>query len=209
MNKIAMYKFLLTTLLIFVLSNTFAQKYMDNILSKSCECVDKVSTDLPMQEFNLQLGLCMIEAAQPYKKQLMKDYDIDLENIDSNGQGEKLGRTIGVKMATTCPNTLMRLTNKMTAPETETTTNVEAVGTVSHIDRELFVVFTLKDSYDKEVKYYWLSAVESPINLDQNYPSLLGKDVSIIYETQELFDPNIEIYRDFNVIQKISLAIGD
>ncbi|PIB36020.1 hypothetical protein BFP72_11750 [Reichenbachiella sp. 5M10] len=196
-------------LFLFVFSNAYSQKYMDKLLVESCECVDKIDIDLELQQYNLQLGLCMLEAAQPYQKQLLKDYEIDIAHIDTNGQGEKLGRMIGVKMASVCPNTLLALSNKMNPqPSPEPSIQV-ATATVSQIDHDPFVVFTLKDSYDKEVKYYWLSPVESDLELIQNYPALLDKKVSIRYETQELFDPKIEVYRDFNVIQEINLAIEE
>ncbi|MBA4053558.1 MAG: hypothetical protein C0490_02495, partial [Marivirga sp.] len=86
------------------IADVFSQEYMDKIVVQSCECLGKVSEDLEGQQYNVELGLCMIEASMPYKKQLRKDYDINLDQIEN--EGEKLGRIIGLKMVAVCPTAL-------------------------------------------------------------------------------------------------------
>ncbi len=109
-------KSILTTLFVAIAFMAFSQDYMDKIAIASCECIDNVSDTIPTDQFNMELGLCMLEASMPYKKQLKKDHGINFDKIES--QGEKLGRLIGIKLASTCPNTLMRMVKKVN-PELE------------------------------------------------------------------------------------------
>ena len=87
-----MKKFIL--LLILVSSKTvFAQtNYMDEIVSESCDCIEHISKELDSETYTMQLGLCMIKASMPYKKQLKKDHNINLDNIIKDA--EKLGEVM-------------------------------------------------------------------------------------------------------------------
>ena len=104
-------KSIFTTLFVAIAFMAFSQDYMDKIAVASCECIDNVSDTIPTDQFNMELGLCMLEASMPYKKQLKKDHGINFDKIES--QGEKLGRLIGIKLASTCPNSLMRMVKKV------------------------------------------------------------------------------------------------
>ena len=65
-------------LLMLFSTNLKAQDYLDKIVEQACDCVGKLSEDLCTEGFTMQAGLCIIQAAEPYSKKLMKDYDIDL-----------------------------------------------------------------------------------------------------------------------------------
>jgi len=151
--------------------------------------------------------MCIIEAAIPYKKQLLKDHDIDMDQIDV--YGEKLGMLIGVKLASVCPNTLLRVTklsNAGNAEEPEEIDDIQIVnGRVTKIEDEQFVIFSVKDETNRVSKYYWLSGIESDFDITSDYMELLNKDVIITYESIELFDPRIQVYRQFKIISEIKV----
>lgn len=200
-----MKKPIVTTLLFLLAGALFSQDYMDEIARKSCDCLTNLAEGLEPDQFNMELGLCMIEAALPYKKQIKKDYDIDLDKIEV--EGERLGRIIGLKMASICPSALVKITRQQMQEETEPD-NVElsTQGLVTKIESDFFVVFSVKEASGKTTKFYWLTFVESDDDLPSSYASFKGKSVNIGYSPMEFFDPVIKEYRQFMVINSIALA---
>lgn len=173
---------------------------MDKIAAKSCDCLNNVPDSLQTQQFNMALGVCMLEASMPYKKQIKKDYDINLDQIDKEGQ--KLGRIIGVKMATACPNSLIKITQKQ-SESAPGKTQKKIKGTIIKIEKDFFISFSIKDEDGKLLKLYWLTFIKSNNELTENYSMLLQKNVEITYTTQEFFDPKIEQYRQFLIVDSL------
>lgn len=63
---------------------SFAQiDYLEKIAIASCNCADSLSPDLKISDRNIRLGLCMINACEPYGEELLRDHQIDLKRIDS------------------------------------------------------------------------------------------------------------------------------
>lgn len=182
--------------------NLFSQEYMDKIAQQTCDCLSKIPDSTNTQKMYMELGICMIKASEPYKKQIKKDYNIDITNIDK--EGEALGKVVGLKMATFCPDGLYRL-SKIEQKETKEKAKEDliSIGKITQIDREIFVVFSVFDNSGKSIKFYWLTSVESNIDLANNYKTLLETDVKIKYFTKDLFDPKIGEYRNFNILEKI------
>jgi len=195
-----MKQFLLISLLALSFGEVLSQDYLEAITKKSCSCLGEVSDDLDKEEFNMKLGVCIIEASIPYKKQLKKNHNIDLDHIET--EGANLGRLIGVKMATVCPDALVKVTQ--TAKSKEAGGDVQEVsGTVTKIENDVFVIFHLKDDTGKISKYYWMSFVESDLDLTNTYSGMVGKALMIEYEPREFFDPKLLEYRQFSVIKTI------
>lgn len=196
-----MKKIITITLTLFSL-NTFSQEYMDKIAQQTCDCLSKIADTANAERMYMELGVCMIKASEPYKKQLKKDYDIDFNNIEK--EGEALGKIVGFKMATVCPDGLIRLLKMAeTEPKENKKEALTSIGKVTQIDREVFVVFSVFDNSGKSMKFYWLTSAESNIDLANNYKTLIESDVKIKYYTKEFFDPKIGEYRNFNIIEKI------
>ena len=198
-----MKKLILLSFSFFLINSTYSQAYMDKILEKTCNCIVELPDTLSTDQFNLEIGACMIEASMPFKKQLKKDYDIDLDNIETDAG--KLGKLIGLKMASFCPDMLMKLTGRSKVDNTAYNASEYIMGTIVKIENDPFVVFSLKDETGKITKLYWLTFIESDIELTDNYLSLQGKFVKISYTTDEFFDPKIVQYRQFQIIKSIKL----
>ncbi len=188
-------------LLSFLSISAYSQDYMDKIAQQTCDCLSKISDTVNVQKQYMELGVCMINAAQPYKKQLKKDHNINFDNIEN--EGAALGKVIGFKMATVCPDALVRLSNMDKEEDTSTKNKLISIGRVTQIDRENFVVFSVFDNSGKSMKFYWLTSAESNIDLANNYRTLIENNVKITYYAKEFFDPKIGEYRNFNVIEKI------
>lgn len=195
---------LILACLLLVAGKSFSQDYMDKIVEKSCACTETVPDTLESQQFNMQLGLCMLEASMPYAKQIKKDHGIDMENI--NVAGEKLGRLIGMKMAGVCPDVLVKLTNKVKGKSAPSKKEITVDGTITKVEKDFFVVFTVRDESGKTSKYYWLTLIKSDTDLVSNYAALVGKNVAIIAESQDFFDPKLDEYRSFLIIKGITVV---
>ena len=143
-----------TIIFLFLLLNLkgFSQDYLDKITQQTCGCLNKVSDTVSTDRMYMELGVCMISAAEPYKKQLKKDHNIDISNIDSNEEGEKLGKLIGIKMASVCPDALLALTARAEKNEKNNESDLNVfVGRITKIDKDYFVVFTITDTENKSL----------------------------------------------------------
>lgn len=196
-------KNLLAAALIPLSTFVFSQDYKNKIAQASCDCISKVgdeSKDSKTRE--VKFGLCMITASMPYSKELKRDYNIDVSNLDDeNGKSfEELGEKIGLLMATECSDVFI----KLFAENDETSVNSGSVlllsGTLKKIEKENFVIFHIVGDYNNLTKFYWVSPVESNLDLPKEYNSLLHKKVSISYYPAEIFDVKINDYRNVNII---------
>jgi hypothetical protein len=177
-----------------------AQEYMDSLAKASCECLGKIPEGVPAQELNARAGICLLQQLPPYKDKLKTDFGVDLDNIVKDG--ERIGQILGLRMATQCPTTVVKLGIISKADKAAVVENT-VEGVISRIEKDFFVVFSLKDNSDKTIKLYWLSQVPSSIDLINNYESLLGKSIKVTYQPKEFFDPKVNDYRPFNLITKI------
>jgi len=196
---------LLFTLLFTISNFSFAQKYMDDIAQTACECFEKLPDTLTTKEYEMKLGFCLLEAASPYQKQLKKDYKINFAKIDT--EGEELGRIIGLKMATICPDAFLKIMGETDFEEVEENNTTENIvtGKIIQISDDAFVVFSVKDEKGKISKFYWFTFIESNIELSTKYKTLADKKVIITYTTQEFFDTKLGEYRNFKIIQKLDV----
>ena len=194
---------LLIILLAATCGNALSQDFMAVIAQKGCSCAETLPDTLDATQSNMKLGVCMIEASMPYKKQIKKTYDIDLDNIDKDG--EKLGRLIGVKMATVCPDALVKISQRSVQKTLPVKEDLFSAGTVTKIDNEPFVTFSIKDESGKVTKYYWLTFIDTQYDLANSYSAISGKSVRINYESREFFDPRLLEYRQFLVIKKMEV----
>jgi hypothetical protein len=196
------YKFLVSAMMI-ISTVGLSQDYMDEITIKACECLNTVSDTLEAEKLNLELGLCIINAASPYDKQLKKDYKIDFNKIDTHG--EELGRIIGLKMISVCPDALRTMVNQSKKKDANKISEGIFEGQIVGIDDSKFVEFSVKDEFGKVSKFYWFTFVESNAELSNNYKTLLDASVQITFLTQEFFDARVAEYRNFNIIQKFEI----
>jgi len=187
------------------------EDYMNTIANECCKCMSRISDTLNQDNFYMELGLCMLKEATPYKKQLKKDYKIDIDNFSE--YGEKFGEILGIKMAIACPEEFLRLSkagminldNEEGTQDVASNTAASTSGTIQKIEEDCFVVFVLKDNTGKISKFYWLDFIDTGNDLISNYKNLLGKSLEVFYKQREFFDPKISEYRNFNVITKLVL----
>jgi hypothetical protein len=181
------------------------EDYLDEITRQSCECLDGISEDIDLEMYYMELGFCVIEASTPYQKELERDYGIDFDKIDT--QGEQLGEIVGVRMTTICPKTLQKLIQKANAEdngEPEPTT-MSYEGKVTSVDRGDFLTLDVKNEAGKTTRFYWLTFVEADDDWLSDYRKLEGKSVQIAYRMEEFYDPKLEMYRMFYVLEALAV----
>lgn len=183
---------------------SFSQTYFDKIVEESCACISKVSDNLDKERYTQEIGICMLVAAEPYRKQLKKEHGINFDKIDVDG--EKLGRLIGMKMATMCPNAILSAVNKSDESSTASAGGKSFGGTVTKLENDFFVILHVKEESGKINKFYWLTYVESDVDLADQYASMIGSPVNITYRSEDMFDPKIKEYRQFSIIEKIEFT---
>ena len=206
-----MKQLLLSVTLTLAAFTCFSQKYMDKMAAASCDCLAELPDSLDQNTKNIKLGLCMIEVATPYTKELKRDHDIDLANVDV--EGERLGKLVGLHMVSICPDALMQFANNSTAntpsqssPQAQAKVETsEVTGSVLQVNSDYFVSFYIKDDNGISEKYYWLTPVETNFDLNFEYTSLKGQIIYATYIVQNFFDPKIGEYRSFKVIQSLSV----
>lgn len=203
-------------IVMFNLNISVAQKYMDEITQKSCECIESIDLKGNKDQVSAKLGICMLQASMPHKKQLKKDHDIDLD-ILGDEEGKKLGTIIGFKLAGVCPESLIKISQliqnnvdeiiveELEEEEFKKETK-QLKGKIKNIENNLFVVITVEETNGKTTKLIWMNFVQSNIDLPSKWETLVGKNVSISYNSNaQFFDPKINDYRIFLVIEKLNV----
>jgi hypothetical protein len=185
-------------------SHTYAQEYVQQIAKRACECSEKVKPSANEKMRNMEVGFCILNAAnEDDKRKLKAEFNLDFNEIDKNG--EKIGAFIGMRMAPICPGTIMALANASEEKTKTAPVSTMISGEVTKIEKDFFVSFTIRDNTGKSNKLFWISPVETSIDLVSQYTNLLGKSFQFSFENQEIFDPKIGEYRPFKVIKKITL----
>ena len=96
-------KFTFLFLVIISFQNAYSQDILESIATKTCECIEaKTNKKLNGNEAFAELGICMIKVSEPYKKELKKDYNVDLDVLNKE-TGEKLGRLVALILVGNCP----------------------------------------------------------------------------------------------------------
>ena len=199
-------KIFLLLLFLSGLNNAWAQGYLDTVTLKTCECVDQYDASTAQTNFQVYLGLCVINSSQPYMKQLEKEKGVKADDMTESVK--RIGELVGERMVVICPKTIEKITTEMSKESSSESTAVSTsyeLGTVIAIDKNGFVIFTIKNEEGKSSKFYWLSEVQSDMDLITKFESLLNKQVEASYTLSELFDHKSMEYRVFKVLSSINL----
>lgn len=198
---------ILPTFFLLLISNLFfSQDYKKELSKSSCDCLRKI--DIENNDKNVitsQLGLCMLKTASPYSKEIKRDYGIDIvKDISNSEKMKELGVQVGMLMLNDCQELFEKITkSEELENESDESSYLLISGKVKKIEKENFVIFHLVGENNNLTKFYWVSNVESNLDLPKEYNSLLNKKVNISYYTSEIFDAKINDYRNLNIISSL------
>jgi hypothetical protein len=192
----------LIIIIIFITQSGFGQSYFDNIVDNTCSCLSKIDSTLDKEQINAAGDLCIVDECKPYRKELKKDYGLDMDNFDETN--DKFSEALGIKMSTKCPIVLFRFVAATSSQDESAKEEVVIeIGTITSSEKDAFIYFNLKNEAGKPSKLYWLDFIQSDLDIISNYLTLVGKKVEMSYVNKELFDPKSSEYRSFKVIKKI------
>jgi len=194
----------------FVLFFSFAvkaQTLLDKITMSACACIEAIPEEVGPEAYTLEAGFCILDAAEPYGKEIKDAWGLSVEKASD---AEKIGSLIGENMAKVCPNTLLTMIGRMDSEVIEDAGNKEddvAIGVVSKIVNEPFVIFKLENSRGELLSFYWLMPLKNGSNIDMNkdYEQLKGKKVKFSYEILQFFDPESHGYQPYKVITGVEV----
>lgn len=183
-----------------------AQDVLDKIAKESCTCATDLDTTLNEEERNMQLGLCMLQSAMPYQKELKKKYDIDLNKIDEDG--ERFGQMLGMRLAVQCPEFVAMMANESSEEEEAIvaapvlpTSSME--GALSTVKTGQFLTLVVKKDDGAMVELLFLDHAAGVDQVLRRPDQGRGTTGSWTYVTQDLFDPVSRSYRPFYVVKGV------
>ncbi|WDT67237.1 hypothetical protein [Cloacibacterium sp. TD35] len=196
---------------IFSLCSYSQEDFKKKIAQDACKCIGEIKPEKKSKEvMQMQLGLCFIKVATPYKEQIKKEYGIDLsKDISNEAKMEELGEKLGVLMVSECADTFISFVDKsgygeQYAQETAEESSADFMnGEITRIEKDAFVIFYLKGDNGILTKFYWISNVDSNIELEKKYQDLVGKKVNISYYSADIFDHKINDYRKVNILSML------
>jgi len=185
-----------------------AQDVLDKIAQESCSCAADLDTTANEEQRNIQLGLCMLQNAAPYQKELKKKYGVDLNNLDEGG--ERFGQLIGMRLALHCPEfvaLMARLSEENAemeepppSPAMQTSTMEGALMTVK---TGQFLTLVVKKEDGSTQELLLLGHAENAEQVLRRPDQGRGTSGTWTYVTNDLFDATSRSYRPFYVLKGV------
>ena len=194
-------------LLVLVGNVAFAQKLTkdqlsDKLAEKACECTEK--QELTKENFELTIGICLIEGINAYEKDVEKHYGKNV--ITDDKKMEQLGYDIGLKMGTKCPTVF-----KFMMDDSDDSGDEEYIedepdamisGKLTEIKSEQFLTFSVKEASGKMNQFILLSGFDNAFLLTDKV--LKTNDaLEVYYYELELFDAKLAKFVTYKVVTDI------
>jgi hypothetical protein len=191
-------------LLILVGNVAFAQKLTkdqlsDKLAEKACECAEK--QELTKENFELTIGICLLEGINAYEKDVEKYYG---KNVISNDKKmEELATNIGARMGLKCPAVFKFMLDEESGDEEAADAeDLTISGKISEIKSEQFITFIVKEDSGKTNQFILLSSFDNAFLLTDNV--LKASDaVDVIYYEMDLFDAKLGKSVSFKIVSDI------
>ena len=191
-----MKKIILYLSIVFTSTSLIAQEHIDLITDFACACIDKKElNEKDQQALQMELGLCILEGLSKVDQNIIDSLNLDM--TDQNGM-YKLGESIGIRMASRCPGTLMKVMSSAdldfeTGDFSEIVTN-EIQGKISKVEMNELTIISLETHDGSILKLLWLRPFEGAESFIKNPKSLVNKKVEISFEEIEIFTPSLKSY---------------
>lgn len=183
-------------LILLFLSTTVLVNAQDEIYKtvakETCECFDKRKAEVKnQQEAEMALGICMITSAQTNK------VDVDLTDEEVM---RIFGEKVGIQMAFICPTAFDLLMNS-----DEEVPPVGLTGKIKSVEVDEFLSVILKEESGKEHKLLWVRYFPGSDDFKDNPKKLIGKNVTVEYETTECYFPKMKAYYSSKEIRDLKV----
>ncbi|MQP53494.1 MULTISPECIES: hypothetical protein [unclassified Flavobacterium] len=189
-------------LLVLVGNITFAQKLTKEQLSeklaeKACGCAEK--QEITKENFELTIGICLLEGISAYEKDVEKHYGKDI--ISNDLKMEELGYEVGKKMGLRCPVVFKFMLDDL-EEDNDADEQFEVSGKVSEIKSEQFITFIIKEDSGKTNQFILLSNFENAFLLTDKVLKVADA-VDVTYYEMELFDAKLGQFISYKIVSDI------
>lgn len=157
---------------------------LQSMAQLTCECVNGKNLDLKnRKEVEMQLGLCLLEAAG--KNNI---------NFDSGTDSIKpMAEKVGIKMATICPAVFVSFAN--TGDDVQESSNTSEVsGKIKSVELTELGTIVLKEDSGKEHRLLWISYFNGSDDFVSDPKKLINKSVTVSYEMTNIYFPKTKSY---------------
>ncbi|NNT71102.1 hypothetical protein HKT18_02630 [Flavobacterium sp. IMCC34852] len=170
------------------------------LANSTCECIKtKEVTDI-------NLGICIFDAINKLTEKERKTVNVDID--DKMASIEKIAESVGLEMATICPDVFLKIAKESDTEETyvaqEDELDLFYTGTFESIAAVEFNTIYLLDDKNVKQEFIWLFSFDGD-NLFIKNKIVKGDKLEIHYRQQEFFDPKQNKYRIYNEITSIKL----
>lgn len=197
-------KKIIAVLLIISSCSVFAQKVTKQELGvklaeKSCECANK--QEISKDNFEITLGLCIVEAIKANEKNVEFYYGKDV--IKDDKKMEELGYDVGKEMATICPTVFKYMfAEEATEEVTEEEPDAIILGKLTEVKSEQFLTFSVKEDSGKMNHFILLSSFENSFLLTDKVLKI-NDTIEVSYYELELYDAKLAKFVSYKVVTDI------
>ncbi len=182
------------------------QEVLDKIAKDACACMaEKDLSGKDKEAIQMEVSLCLMQKMGTYQSELQEQLNVDFSNQASL---QEMGQKVGMKMAATCPETMMKIAQVQSSGSGPVT--VEAVtrleGTVVGIEGDEFTFLSVQDAAGRTQKFLWLRYFEGSDAFLSNPKALVGKKVRLSYTPLEAFSPKLNEYLQRNEIRSLEIV---
>ena len=114
---------------------------------------------------------------------------------------------VGLMMLGECTEVFKQIIDNPEQEQDDVVSEQFIAGKIVKIEKGNFIVFHLVGENRVLNKFYWLTTIESTLDLPKEYSSLLNKNVTISYYSAEIFDASINDYKNVNIISSLKTEL--
>ncbi|MFA0964905.1 hypothetical protein AB9P05_24060 [Roseivirga sp. BDSF3-8] len=204
-------------LLLTVTGTAQSQDVMDKVAEATCECFTNQAPSIKSAEqLQMQIALCGIQAATPYAKQIRKQHDFNIENLDDETGMEKFFEMLALRMVSSCPAFLQYVGENLDQineiaeeddyAEGESTGGGVITGTFSGLESKQFNVLYIEDESGRQHKLLWQEFFENANQVEGPAAKKLeGSRVKVYYIERDIYEPRLGEYIPMKIMRKLEV----
>ncbi len=175
------------------------EQLADKLADKACDCAGK--QEITKENFELTIGICLLECISSYEKDVEKHYGKDV--ISNEQKMEELGYDVGKKMGLKCPTVFkFMLDDESSSEAVESDPDLSVSGKVSEIRFDQFITFIVKEDSGKNNQFILLSSFDNAFLLTDKVLKVADA-VDVFYYEMELFDAKLGKFVSYKIVTDI------
>lgn len=191
---------------------------LDKMSDETCECINKsIPEDADSDALLEKLGLCILPLGGKYKKELKRDYGLDMSKVDDF---QKLGEIVGERLGERCERFLSLIMMEMSKEDSEMMDMVQEeyangadtfeaefpsiTGEVQSYDESGIPMIKITDKDGETVELHAVLAFQG-LGIFKLGKELTGKNIKAHYTDVEAYDAKSKSFKKINILKSIEL----